>query len=164
MKLEWLPHGQEEPATLKLDDGVKDVEFKEVFTGVTFVSADDERLSVVMRDSGFEMHYYTDARENGFDAGWFRFNAGVVNVPEYIASPLAPQEGYTAPYESHLDHKRLEAWNRATAIVDEIAIKHPLEQYRHSGNVVNIGPMMTAADQRASLIREVANWLLGEDD
>lgn len=43
-----------------LDTEVCDVEIKEAFLGIGFVAESGERLSVCMRDSGFELRYEVD--------------------------------------------------------------------------------------------------------
>jgi hypothetical protein len=62
------------PYACDLDTGVMVVELKEVFLGVQFITEEGEKLSVSMRDGGFEVHYTGEFGEKGFDAGWWRFN------------------------------------------------------------------------------------------
>jgi hypothetical protein len=52
-----------------IDPGVQPVTMTETFLGVTFVTTEGARLSVCMRDDGYEVHYYGDT----FDAGWTEF-------------------------------------------------------------------------------------------
>ena len=57
----------------EIDSTVMDVEVRECFLGVEFVTEDGARLAVSMRDDGFEVHYWGE----GFDAGWVDFKGGV---------------------------------------------------------------------------------------
>lgn len=43
------------PYSCELDPGVMEVELREVFLGVGFVTESGQRLSVSMRDGGFEL-------------------------------------------------------------------------------------------------------------
>jgi hypothetical protein len=61
------------PYSCTLDAGVMDVKLIEVFNGVQFISDSGEKLSVSMRDSGFEIHYFKDEGAVEFDCGWFDF-------------------------------------------------------------------------------------------
>lgn len=69
----------EGPYNCTLDTGVMKVELKEVFNGVRFVSESGETLSVCMRDSGFEVRYFLDTGDDGFDNGWMAFKNGAVS-------------------------------------------------------------------------------------
>jgi hypothetical protein len=60
-----------------LDTGGSDVTLTEVFTGPIFETEDGAKLSVIMRDDGFEVHYWSDE----FDAGWTQFMGGAVTLP-----------------------------------------------------------------------------------
>jgi hypothetical protein len=62
-----------------LDTDVMDVELRDVFLGVRFITEDGEMLSVCMRDGGFEVHYTGNFGDKGFDAGWFEFKGSHVN-------------------------------------------------------------------------------------
>ena len=59
-----------------VDTEVMDAEIKEAFIGPTFVTADGERLSVCMRDSGFEVCYIA---RDGAEPQWFSFQGGLVS-------------------------------------------------------------------------------------
>lgn len=61
-----------------IDTKVMEVEIRETFLGVLFVTEDGEHLAVSMRDNGFEVHYTGIFGSKGFDAGWFDFKAGNV--------------------------------------------------------------------------------------
>lgn len=65
-----------------IDTRVMDVELLEVFNGVSLVTEAGEKLSVSMRDHGFEVHYTGDFGEKGFDAGWVEFKGGTVSSPK----------------------------------------------------------------------------------
>ena len=58
----------------EIDTGVMDVELREVFTGVQFITEDDERLSVCMRDSGFEVVYTGNFQKIGL-----AFKQGIIS-------------------------------------------------------------------------------------
>ena len=45
------------PYSAEMDTGVMPVTMTENFVGVTFLARDGEALSVVMRDSGYEIYY-----------------------------------------------------------------------------------------------------------
>jgi len=64
------------PYSCNLDTGVMDVTLREVFNGVRFETEGGEMLSVCMRDNGFEVHYWGDFGETGFDCGWVEFKDG----------------------------------------------------------------------------------------
>lgn len=50
---------------------------KKVYTGVGFETSDGEYLGVCMRDSGFEINYFTkDSKSN---RNWYEFKNGVIN-------------------------------------------------------------------------------------
>lgn len=67
----------EGPYSCTLDTGVMNVKLIEVFKGVQFVADSGEKLSVSMRDNGFEVHYEgVDSIGDKFDAGWFAFKDG----------------------------------------------------------------------------------------
>ena len=64
------------PYGCEIDPGVMDVQLREVFLGVRFVTEGGAQLSVSMRDDGFEVHYWGE----GFDCGWTHFQNGTVEV------------------------------------------------------------------------------------
>lgn len=66
------------PYSCELDSGAMGVKIGEAFLGVAFVTDSGEKLSVSMRDNGFEVHYTGDFGETGFDAGWTEFKNGNV--------------------------------------------------------------------------------------
>lgn len=66
----------EGPYHADIDTGAMKVELRETFLGVAFITEGGERLSVCMRDNGFEVHYTGDFGATGFDAGWFEFKDG----------------------------------------------------------------------------------------
>lgn len=66
------------PYSAELDPGVMNVTLEEVFNGVKFVTKDGECLSVCMRDSGFEVHYFSESEPNKFDLGWTTFDEGSI--------------------------------------------------------------------------------------
>lgn len=80
------------PYSCELDTGVMTVTLKDVFLGVTFETDGGEKLSVCMRDSGFEIHYTGDFGEKGFDAGWFEFKNSRVNSMGSVAKEVQPSE------------------------------------------------------------------------
>lgn len=51
-------------------------ELKEVFTPVSFISEENEFLSVVMRDSGFEIWYKADEKDTLYKR--FEFKNGII--------------------------------------------------------------------------------------
>lgn len=55
-----------------------EVVLEEVFLGVALVTEDGHRLSVSMRDNGFEVHYLHDGKE--FDGGWIELKDGTLTV------------------------------------------------------------------------------------
>jgi hypothetical protein len=63
-----------------IDTDVMEVEVRESYLGVIFVSDSGERLAVSMRDNGFEVHYWGDFVEKGFDTGWTDFKDGHIRV------------------------------------------------------------------------------------
>lgn len=68
------------PYSCAIDTGVMSVELRETFLGVKFVTESGEKLSVSMRDNGFEVHYYKDDSETkGFDTGLTEFKDGFIN-------------------------------------------------------------------------------------
>lgn len=154
MRIDYKHGEEQEPMDLVLDG--QDIELRDVFNGIAFVSAEGERLSICMRDNGFEAHYYTLPDEEGksFDAGWFLFSSGVVNddKPEPTAQPPRANS-----------EERFQAWMQATGIADTIIQNHPLEAYR-VGPAFGYTSTNTPAEQRMSLIRDIANWLIGEVD
>lgn len=68
----------EGPYHCEIDTDVMKVELRETFLGVSFVTERGEKLSVSMRDNGFEVHYSGDFGEKGFDAGWTEFKDGII--------------------------------------------------------------------------------------
>jgi len=69
------PNGPYKPT---IDTDAMNIEIREAYLGVSFVTEQGERLSVSMRDNGFEVHYTGDFGEQGFDAGWTTFNNGSI--------------------------------------------------------------------------------------
>ncbi len=65
-----------------IDTEVMNVTLRDVFLGVLFETEKGEKLAVSMRDGGFEVHYFADFGEEGFDAGWTEFQNGSVNLSE----------------------------------------------------------------------------------
>ena len=77
------------PYSAELDPGVMNVTLEEVFNGVKFVTKDGECLSVCMRDSGFEVHYFSENKVSravspAFDTGWIEFKRGVVKTSDNV--------------------------------------------------------------------------------
>ena len=68
------PHG---PYHCEIDTDTMDVVIKEAFLGVQFVTEDGERLSVCMRDSGFEISYSIDGVRIPDDENWWEFKEGI---------------------------------------------------------------------------------------
>lgn len=64
-----------------IDTQVMNVEIRETFLGVAFVAESGERLSVSMRDNGFEILYSGDFGEKGFDCGLTEFKDGTIKTP-----------------------------------------------------------------------------------
>lgn len=140
-----------------------DVELRKVFNGITFVTEEGERLSVCMRDSGFEIHYYTneDNEGKGFDLGWFMLNAGSVDLPNWLVNAAVKR---TPEQNDRAIKHRSDVWIRASLIVDKIIEDKPLEDYRIGSLFGNTGTTMTVAEQKVALIRDVADWLLEEGE
>lgn len=61
------------PYSCTIDTDVMNVELRNAFLGIKFVTEDGEMLSVSMRDQGFEIGYFTDGTEQ-----WFSLNVGEV--------------------------------------------------------------------------------------
>lgn len=70
------------PYNAELDTHAMTVVIKDAFNGVLFETANGEKLAVSMRDSGFELHYFGDDGERGFDAGWLDLKTGDINTPK----------------------------------------------------------------------------------
>lgn len=142
-------------------DGCTDLQLKFVYDGLTLVTEEGERLSVAMRDSGFEVHYYTeeDDEGKGFDIGWVEFKCGSVGLPDFIVNDAVKRH---PAYASEEEARRLGVWCKAKELVDELLKDVVLAPYR-TGAVLGQGTTMTVADQRVSLVRDVATWLLGEE-
>lgn len=70
------PHG---PYHCDIDTDVMQVTLREVFLGVAIMTDRGEKLSVSMRDNGFEVHYTGDFGETGFDSGWVEFKDGLIS-------------------------------------------------------------------------------------
>jgi len=51
------------PYVAKLDAEAMDVEIRKAFLGIQFITEDGEKLSVCMRDSGFELVYEAKFKE-----------------------------------------------------------------------------------------------------
>lgn len=62
------------PYSCTFDTRVMEVKLFEVFNGVQFVSDSGEKLSVSMRDNGFEVHYFKDG--DPINQGWYDFKNG----------------------------------------------------------------------------------------
>lgn len=156
MKIDYKHSETQEPYGIDVS-GVN-IELREVFNGVTFVADGGERLSISMRDYGFEAHYYREETElyEAFDAGWFRFSAGAVNddKPEPDNEPMS-----LAVRGPSLD-ERLDCWIRASVFADKIIESHPVEAYKVIHGFGSASTM-TAAEQRANLVRDIADWLMG---
>lgn len=75
----------------------------------------------------------------------------------------APRLG-ESPVEGYLDEDspRLRAWLMAEKLVGQVIEEHGLELYQ-TKYVLGGGSAITKTDQHISHIREVADWLLGED-
>lgn len=54
----------EGPYGCVIDSGAMEVELRDVFLGVTFVTKSGERLAVSMRDGGFELAYTPDENDD----------------------------------------------------------------------------------------------------
>lgn len=146
-----------------MDDNVKEVEIRKVYSGMTFVTEEGERLSVVMRDSGFEVHYYSEEIREGkdtFDLCWFEFKRGSVGLPDSIVLDAVNRMPERRNQE---EEERKKAWVTASVIVDKMIEDNPLSPYRTGTLLSNVGTTVTVADQRVNLTRDVANWLLGEE-
>lgn len=65
----------EGPYSCVVDTEAMNVTLKEVYLGVCFETVDGAKLSVCMRDDGFEVHYYKD---DEFDRGWVEFKGGLL--------------------------------------------------------------------------------------
>lgn len=79
------------PYNAEINTHSMEVELREVYVGVGFVTENDVKLSVCMRDDGFEVRYHKDAVEGafaqeGFDTGWMEFKHGIVKVSEQMLS------------------------------------------------------------------------------
>lgn len=141
------------PYSSELDTGVMDVEIREAFLGVGFVTENGERLAVSMRDGGYEVHYTGDFGETGFDAGWFRFNNGVVNDDK-------PDQDETVEDSSLSERK--DAWLTASAMLVPIIEQHGVEIIRQ-GNVMVSTNTVSKTSQHVDLVLLVGDWLLGKD-
>lgn len=153
MQLTYLFNG-ERIRLESLDERGQDVELRHVYEGLTLITDDGERLSVCMRDSGFEVHYYSDEDDEGkgFDLGWFEFKAGTAGISDSIVEATL----------SNMPEGRQNAWLRATVIVEKMLEDITLAPYR-AGAPFGPGSTVTVAEQKLSLIRDVADWLLGID-
>lgn len=67
------------PYKCEIDTEVMEVEIRNAFIGVSFITDSGEKLSVSMRDNGFEVHYSGDFGEQGFNAGWTDFKEGKIS-------------------------------------------------------------------------------------
>lgn len=54
------------PYGCSIDTDVMQVEIRDCFLGVCFVTEDGEGLAVSMRDTGFELHYFSDDGAQGW--------------------------------------------------------------------------------------------------
>lgn len=68
----------EGPYSCTVDTGVMDVSITEAFVGAAFITETGEKLSVCMRDNGFEVRYSADFGGTGFDTGWTEFKNGTI--------------------------------------------------------------------------------------
>lgn len=167
MKLITRHRQTDETAEEHIDGGEVDVEMYEVYQGCTFITSDGERLSVTMRDSGFEVHYYADFSEASIDGGWFAFKNGTVTPPSYLADRINGEdavEGVHVPFDTHMDSKRLEAWNRASGIVEELGEKTSFETYSIVNGPFNISNKVTSHEQKVDLIIQIADWFLNKEE
>ena len=65
------------PYHCELDTDVMEVEIRETYIGMRFVTDEGAILSVCMRDSGFEVHYHGQNNDGWkFDSGWVYFKDG----------------------------------------------------------------------------------------
>lgn len=62
-----------------IDTEVMSVELREIFLGVSFITKHGEKLSVSMRDTGFEIQYKQGFGEKEIDYGWTEFKNGLIN-------------------------------------------------------------------------------------
>lgn len=147
-----------QPGYMEFSESITDVELTSVFNGVTFVSRDGERLSVIMRDSGFEIHYYKYEGESDtvFDLGWMSLNNG--KAGDICGVPDIPKD----PEISSRIQNNVEVWAHAERIVDAVVAAHPLEPYRVGAPLGN-GSTMTPAKQRVNMIMNVAEWFLEKE-
>lgn len=69
-----------------MDTEVMDVLLRDVFNGVTLQTDNGQKLSICMRDDGFEAHYYKD-NDSGtdFDTGWTMLKQGLVIPRSMVA-------------------------------------------------------------------------------
>lgn len=67
------------PYNAVIDTGAMDVEHKETFLGVAFITENGERLSVCMRDTGFELKYSGYSHEADFYNHVIELKEGVIN-------------------------------------------------------------------------------------
>lgn len=79
----------DDPYSAELNPGVMEVTLEEVFNGVKFVTDSGECLSVVMRDSGFEVHYFSENEVSravlpSFDSGWISLQRGTINTSDNV--------------------------------------------------------------------------------
>jgi hypothetical protein len=72
-------------------EGAATVDIEHAYNGVKFATADGEWLAVSMRDSGFEVHYWGDFGDIGFDGGWWEFKNSHVRS---MTRPNEPLLGY----------------------------------------------------------------------
>lgn len=63
-----------------VDTEVMNVEIRDAFLGVRFLTKEGEQLSVSMRDGGFEVRYSGELEGAGFHAGTTTFKGGSVKV------------------------------------------------------------------------------------
>lgn len=71
----------ERPYKAVIDTGAMEVELKETYIGVHFLTSEGARLSVSERDGGFEVKYAGDFGQTGFNAGTTTFKDGKVDLP-----------------------------------------------------------------------------------
>lgn len=65
-----------------IDTEALDVEVRKAYLGVSLITENGEKLSVAMRDDGFEVRYTGDFGDDGFDMGYTEFKNGIVRGPD----------------------------------------------------------------------------------
>jgi hypothetical protein len=67
------------PYHCSIDTDVMNVEIRNAFLGVEFVTEGGAILAVSMRDDGFEVHYHGQTDGFYFDSGWIECKGQVIN-------------------------------------------------------------------------------------